>query len=139
MDTSIEPSRVTSETSEQSEDMEFLYIFYTEYKHLLGVFKRSLDEIIDGGRNKQNAHKDIFRVYHTLKGDSAYFPEFNEFTKFISEGCEGVRDWSEEKFSNQALFIKLNLDYSRLSSILSLEDQKNGKTIKRFRAFLKNF
>ncbi|MCE7734099.1 MAG: hypothetical protein GPJ54_04415 [Candidatus Heimdallarchaeota archaeon] len=139
MDISTDTTGVTSDMPEDSVEKELIYVFFTEYKHLLDVFKLGIDEIMQIGGNKQKAFKEIFRVYHTLKGDSAYFPEFSEFTKFITDGCDDVRDVSEDQYYDQALITKLNLDYSKMSSILFAADLMGDPSISHFQAFLTNF
>ncbi len=139
MDISIDATRVTSEMIEDPVEKELIYVFFTEYKHLLDVYKLGLNEIMQIRGNKQKAFKDIFRVYHTLKGDSAYFPEFGKFTKFIAEACNDVRDISEDHYFDQSLITKLNLEYSKLSSIFFAADLIGDPSIEHFQAFLKSF
>ena len=125
--------------SGDSVEKELIYVFFTEYKHLLDVYKLALDEIMQIGGKKQKAFKDIFRVYHTFKGDSAYFPEFSKFTKFTSDACDYFRDISERDYQDQTFITKLNLDYSKMSSILFAADLMGDPSISHFQSFLTNF
>lgn len=139
MDTSFDTTGVTSEIPDNSVEQELLHVFYTEYKHLVEVYKLGLEEIMELGGNKRQGYKDIFRVFHTLKGDSAYFPEFATFTKFITEGCEDVRNVPEEYYNDQTLITKLNINFAKLSSIFFAADKMGDPSIAHFQAFLLSF
>ena len=139
MDSSSINNELEDQLGENSMDEELLQIFYLEFEQLMDSYKEALKELrkINGDRKK--SFYEIFRVFHTLKGDSAYFPPFEEFTKFTTIICEQVRDLPESRFHDELLIKNLRLNYARLSSVLLA--MNNGQNLRafRFKMFLLNF
>jgi chemotaxis protein histidine kinase CheA len=139
MDTTIHTSGVTSEIPSDSMESELFHVFFTEYKYLLDIYEKALANIRDVDGDSKQGFKNIFRVYHTLIGDSAYFSEFHDFTRYISESCEIVREVPEIQYNNPNLINTLHLNYSRLSSILFASENIGDPSLAHFRSFLLNF
>ena len=139
MDEETEKSFV-DELSDEEFKKELLDTFVLEFGELLDIYRNSLSEIRRFKGNKLAAYKEIFRVYHTLKGDAGFFGgEFEEFTKFASFHCELVRNADEDTVKDMKLRQLLSVNYSRLSS--AYNTLNNGGSLKafRFRLFMRNF
>ncbi len=120
-------------------DEELLQVFYTEFEQLMDAYKEALKNLRKIRGDRKKAFYEIFRVYHTLKGDSAYFPAFEEFTKFTSIVCERVRDLPETSFHDEVLIKSLRLNYSRLSGVFLAFNKGHNLRAFRFKMFLQNF
>lgn len=121
------------------EEDSLLDVFILEFEELMDIFKKSLKEIRKLNGDKKQAYQDIFRVFHTLKGDSGYFTEFGEFTKFATERCESLRYIDDETVNSGIMLNQLRIDYSRLSSALAALNKGNSMRAFRFKVFLKNY
>jgi len=128
---------------ENQEELDFLSelidTFLLEFEELMDLYRKSLSEIRKPHGDHDQAYEDLFRIYHTLKGDAGYFPEFEDFTKFASHYCELLRPRDSSVKENDQLLRELSLNYSRLSTALAA--LKKGKSLQtfRFKLFLKNF
>ncbi len=111
----------TNYDSDMSEDMEFqkelMQVFITEFGDLLSLYKSALSKLRRKNGDKDQAIKDIFRVFHTLKGDSGYFDEFANFTSFTSNFCETLRGQDSSILNNEKIKKTISINYSRLSSV----------------------
>lgn len=67
-------------------------VFLNEYARLLELFKASLQQL---DNKREEAIKALFRVFHTLKSDSAFF-ELDEFTTVIRGSCEIMRGFDPQ-------------------------------------------
>ena len=126
--------------SEEDLKTELLDTFILEFGELLEIYMKALSDIRKFRGDKLSAYNNIFRVYHTLKGDAGFFgKEFEEFTKFASYHCELVRNADEETVKDMKLRQVLSVNYARLSSVFNT--LSNGGSMKafRFRVFLRNF
>lgn len=136
-----------SNISDVNMQEELLNTFLLEFEEIMTVYRNALIELRKINGDKLFAFKEIFRVYHTLKGDSAYFEEFNEFTNYADQMCELVRPYSrlddikevEINIEETQLIKILSLNYSRLSSAYFA--LMRGKSLRalRFKIFLRNF
>ncbi|MCY3410267.1 MAG: Hpt domain-containing protein [Candidatus Heimdallarchaeota archaeon] len=118
---------------------QLLDTFLIEFEELMDIYKGGIMKLRSLRGDKLQALQDIFRVYHTLKGDAAYFEEFAEFVKFSSTFCERLRNPSLELLKDIDLMSDISLNYSRLSSAFMALN--NGKSLQafRFKLFLRNF
>ncbi len=118
---------------------ELIQTFILEFDELMDIYKDALKKMRSLRSNKVDALQDIFRVYHTLKGDAAYFDEFHEFVKFSSAFCDRLRNPNEEMLKDQILMRQISLNYSRLSSAFSALKKGNSLRALRFKILLRNF
>ena len=139
MDSSSINEELEDQLDETIMDEELLQVFYLEFEQLMDSYKEALKELRKIGGDRKKSFYEIFRVYHTLKGDSGYFPAFEEFTKFTKVVCEKVRDLPESRFHDEILIRNLRLNYSRLSSVLLAMNKGHNLRAFRFKMFLQNF
>ena len=109
-------------------DQEIIDVFVEEFGDLIDILKR---EIMSAEENNKACNiKEIFRVFHTLKGNSATL-EFNRLHKLSHEYCEHFR-------VRQAGKTITFLEISALKKCVKILNQfmssaKNGKKGKRIK------
>lgn len=118
---------------------ELIQTFILEFEELMDIYKNSLRKLRSLRDDKLEALQEIFRVYHTLKGDAGYFPDFAEFVKFSSNFCERLRNPNLSMLEDAQLMREVSLNYSRLSSAFSLIKNGNSLRALRFKILLRNF
>lgn len=118
---------------------ELIDTFILEFEELMELYKKALIELRRLRSDKVQALEDIFRVYHTLKGDAAYFDEFNEFVEFAKVFTERLRHPNQSMLEDEKLINEIRLNYSRLSGAFNALN--TGKSLRsfRFKIFLRNF
>jgi len=112
---------------------ELVETFILEFEELMGLYASALKTLRKrGGLNdaKKQAYADLFRIYHTLKGDSGYFPDFANFTSFATAYCERLRPLDDSVYTDDQLREEIRLNYSRLSSVLMA--LQKGRSLKSF-------
>ena len=130
---------LTTVVEDEESRKEFLAVFIQEFEELMEIYNNGLKELCRINGDRAKAFQDLFRVYHTLKGDSAYFPNFSEFTKFCFSTCEDLRNLPEDRFHDEELLTKLRINFTRLSSALSAVNRGQSMHTFRFQIFLQNF
>ncbi|MHA2089261.1 MAG: Hpt domain-containing protein [Candidatus Kariarchaeaceae archaeon] len=130
-------SETTSEDEAFKEEM--MRVFMHEFEELMTIFEHALKELRRPSGDIKHAYKEIFRVFHTLKGDSGFFEGYEGFTQYASELCEVYRDLPNDQLSNPKLLQIARINFSRLSSTINALNK--GKSLKafRFKVFLRNF
>ena len=97
-------------------EKELMETFILELSELLAIYRNSLGEIRSIVGDNAMAYKELFRVYHTLKGDAGYFEEFAEFTKFASFHCETLRYADEKIWNDPKILQTMSINYSLIST-----------------------
>ncbi|MHA2251403.1 MAG: Hpt domain-containing protein [Candidatus Kariarchaeaceae archaeon] len=125
--------------SEEELQKELMNVFMIEFEELMENYEKALKELRKINGDRKNAYFEIFRVFHTLKGDSAYFEEFASFAKYASNLCEQFRNLPENMLEDPNLLTTARINYSRLSSAFYALNK--GKSLRgfRFKVFLRNF
>ncbi len=116
-------------------EKELMATFILELSELLTIYRNSLGEIRSVMGDKSKAYKELFRVYHTLKGDAGYFEEFAEFTKFASYHCETLRHADEKIWNNPKILQTMSINYSLIST--AYHALSNGRNLQALRFKIK--
>ena len=114
-------------------EKELMATFILELGELLAIYRNSLGEIRSVIGDKPKAYKELFRVYHTLKGDAGYFEEFAEFTKFTSYYCEILRNADENVWNNPKILQTMSTNYSLISTAYHALSKGRNLQAMRFR------
>lgn len=109
---------------------EMMQTFIEEFEELMLLYKSSLQQLSSPHADRKTAFADLFRIYHTLKGDAGFFPEFRRFANFASYYCEILRPYEHTEFTDTELINNLKLNLSRLSSVLLAI--KKGRSLEAF-------
>ena len=118
---------------------ELIDTFILEFEELMDIYREALKNLRNIQDDKLHALNEIFRVFHTLKGDAAYFNEFQEFAAFASDFCDRLRDPKLEMLKDTLLMRDIRLNYSRLSSAFSALNRGSSLRAFRFKIMLRNF
>lgn len=110
---------------------ELLDVFIEEFEELLDLYLECLKILRNVHGDHEAAVKDLFRIYHTLKGDSGFFPRFHHFTDFVSFYCEILRPQDTVVVTDKKFIAIMSMNYSRLSSVLL--SIKKGQSLTAFR------
>lgn len=116
-------------------EKELMATFILELSELLAIYRHSLGEIRSVMGDKALAYKELFRVYHTIKGDAGYFEEFTEFTKFASYHCETLRYADEKIWNDPKILQTMSINYSLIST--AYHTLSKGRTLQALRFQIK--
>lgn len=133
------PSSDLDDVIDEEFKAELIETFILEFEELMDIYREALKNLRNIQDDKLHALNEIFRVFHTLKGDAAYFDEFREFAAFASNFCERLRDPSLKMLSDTLLMRDIRLNYSRLSSAFSALNRGSTLRAFRFKIMLRNF
>jgi hypothetical protein len=112
-------------------EKELMATFVLELSELLAIYRNSLGEIRSIVGDKPQAYKELFRVYHTLKGDAGYFEEFAEFTKFATYHCEILRHADQKVWDDPKILQIMSTNYSLISTVYhTLSKGRNLQALK---------
>jgi chemotaxis protein histidine kinase CheA len=64
-------------------------VFLEEFAKRFEQYRHGMRQLVSGS---SDAIRELFRVFHTLKSDSAYFP-LEEFSEFTRRSCELLRNF----------------------------------------------
>jgi len=120
-------------------EAEMLDVFLEEFEDLMVLLQGGMKELQKLKPDREQAYKDIFRVFHTLKGDAGFFAEFAPFTKWAAGLCEIVRDITEDQYDDPEIYNQMRLAYARLSSAFGALNRGKSLRTFRFKIFLRNF
>lgn len=107
---------------------ELLELFLEEYNEMLETYSNALNALrysLDLSRRK-DAYDDIFRVFHTLKGTGAFFPELENLTSFAKKSCEYFRNFEEKNSSDETLYRWTRIAFSQISSAKSAIEKRGN-------------
>ncbi len=135
--TEIENNQVLAD--DENLKNELLEVFMLEFGELMVTYQDALKEIHNPKGENKHAYSEIFRVFHTLKGDSSYFGEFDNFVKYSSAQCDNYRNIPEEKMLDPELYNIAKLNYYRLSTPFNTLNRGQSLKIFRFKLFLRNY
>ncbi|MDH5403446.1 MAG: hypothetical protein OEY49_13200 [Candidatus Heimdallarchaeota archaeon] len=100
---------------------EMMGIFLIEYRDLIDAYADSLQNI-ENDILVELSYKELFRVYHTLKGNTAFFPEYKEFTHFTKYYCELLRYPEKLDLHDPILINTMKTNATLLITILNVSE-----------------
>lgn len=107
-------------------DQEILRVFLEEFDDMIGI----LDKEVKKYPSKNILVNEIFRVFHTLKGNSATI-EYTRLHKLTNFYCEYFRPKQKETSLSEKEFKALKSCLATLKLFRQrIENGKKGKTIK---------
>lgn len=88
-------------TSEDEHFEEFHSVFIEEFKSMLETYSAALKKLrpIEAPETRLEGMKDIFRIYHTIKGTAGYFHDYQKLSKFAERYCELFRNVDEDNLN----------------------------------------
>ncbi|MHA2503579.1 MAG: Hpt domain-containing protein [Candidatus Kariarchaeaceae archaeon] len=106
---------------------ELIETFILEFEELIEIYSHALKTI---NSDRQQAIKDLFRVYHTLKGDASFFEQYARFAEFASHYCELLRPQDDSVLNNDQLIHQIRLNLTPLTA--AVRAMKMGKSLESF-------
>lgn len=106
---------------------EIIEVFIEEYYEFLELLKMEINNARSNQKTKVN---EIFRVFHTLKGNSATL-EYMRLSKLSSHYCDYFRNIQKQGKVDSKELIALEKCYTTLHKFISaIKSGKKGKRIK---------
>ena len=108
----------TGMTSDDAHYEEFHSVFIEEFKSMLDNYSHALKQLrtIESPETRLNGYREIFRIFHTMKGTAGYFEEYKNLAKFAESYCELFRDVDETCLNDYSLLNWARKGFTQLSS-----------------------
>ncbi len=123
-------------TSKDEHYEEFHAVFIEEFKSMLESYSQALRKLrnIEPRETRMEGFKDIFRIYHTIKGTAGYFQEYQKLSKFAERYCELFRNVEQSELEEMELVNWARKGFTQLSS--SFFAIRRGGTVNAYRYIL---
>ncbi|RMG30106.1 MAG: hypothetical protein D6732_16410 [Methanobacteriota archaeon] len=105
-------------TSKDEHYEEFHSVFIEEFKNMLDTYSQALRKLrnIEPKETRLEGFRDIFRIYHTIKGTAGYFQDYQKLSEFAATYCELFRNVENNDIDELELINWARKGFTQLSS-----------------------